>query len=131
MSTFSIAFDAQNRTWTSTGLQGEDEDDGFVLKAPPRPLRFRESTGTEFGSLSMPKNPTTVPSLFSLSHPLDDILPVSNMCDADSQNSPFEDVFEKILFVGVVRWVDPAIIAAERKEHLQPICVTYHTHKKV
>jgi hypothetical protein len=53
------------------------------------------------------------------------------MCDADSQNSPFEDVFEKILFVGVVRWVDPAIIAAERKEHLQPICVTYHTHKKV
>ncbi|CAJ1969662.1 unnamed protein product [Cylindrotheca closterium] len=126
-----LAFDAQNRTWTSTGLQGEDEDDGFVLKAPPRPLRFRESTGTEFGSLSMPNNPTTAPSLFSLSHPLDDILPVSNIRDADSQNSPFEDVFEKILFVGVVRWVDPATTAAERKEHLQPICVTYHTHKKV
>lgn len=125
-----LAFDALNRTWTSTGLQGDEEDDGFVLKAPPRPLRFRESTGTEFGSLHMSKNPTTVPSLFSLSHPLDDILPVSNLVDPDSQNLPFEDVFEKILFVVVVRWVDTTVAAAERKEQVQPICVTYHTHKK-
>jgi hypothetical protein len=125
-----LAFDAQNRTWTSTGLQGEEDDDGFVLKAPPRPLRFRESTGTEFGSLNMSKTSTTVPSLFSLSHPLDDILPVSNLVDVDSHNFPFEDVFEKILFVGVVRWVDTLVAAAERKEKLQPICVTYHTHKK-
>lgn len=126
----SLSFDAQNRTWTSTGLQGEDEDDGFVLKAPPRPLRFRESTGTEFGSLNMPKNPTSAPSLFSLSHPLDDILPVSNLCDADSQSLPFEDAFEEILFVGVARWVDRNCATSERKEQLQPICVTYHKHKR-
>ena len=125
-----LAFDAQNRTWTSTGLQGEDEDDGFVLKAPPRTVRLRESTGTSLGSLNMAASNSAVPSLFSLSHPLDDILPVTNFPDVDMHVSTFADVFEKILFVGEVKWTNPNEAVIDRKEKSQSICVTYHTHRK-
>jgi hypothetical protein len=133
-----LTFDAHNRTWAFTGLQGGEEDDGFVLKAPPRPVRLRESTGTRLrestgtslGSLNLPASPSAVPSLFSLSHPLDDILPVCDIPDGDLHAAPFADVFERILFVDVVRWMDPSEAATDRKERLQPICVTYHTHRK-
>ncbi len=106
----------------------EDEDDGFVLKAPPRPVRLRDSTSTPLavptattptmagGSPQLPHT-NTIPSLFSLHHPQGDILPVSTKTDA-----MMADVFEKILFTGLMKWVDDANRPKE-----QPICVTYHT----
>ena len=123
-----LTFDAQNKTWTSTGLQGDDDDDGFVLKAPPRPVRLRESIGTSIGSV--PAGSGSVPSLFSLSHPLDDVLPISNLPEGELHPSVVTDVAEKILFVGVLRWTDPNESVIDRKEYSQPICVTYHTHRK-
>ena len=125
-----LAFDAQNRTWTSTGLQGEDEEDGFVLKAPPRSVRMRESTGTSLGSLNLAAQNTAVPSLFSLSHPLDDILPVSKLLDGEIHALTFTDVFEKIIFTGEIKWTDPKEATIDRKEYSRSICVTYHIHKK-
>jgi hypothetical protein len=127
-----LAFDVQNKTWTSTGLQGEDDDDGFVLKAPPRPLRLRDSMGnSDMGSLNVSTAASnSVPSLFSLSHPLDDILPVSNLPDRDLHPGIVTDVFEKVLFVGFLRWTDPTEAVVDRKEYTQSICVTYHTQRK-
>jgi hypothetical protein len=125
-----LAFDALNNTWTSTGLQGEDDDDGFILKAPPRPVRLRHSTGTSLASLNVSTASSSVPSLFSLSHPLDDVLPISNLPDGDLHQGTVTDVFEKVLFVGVLRWTDPSEAVIDRKEYSQPICVTYHTHRK-
>lgn len=124
-----IGYDDHHSGWAS-GLQGEEDDDGFVLKAPPRPVRIRESTGTSFGSLSLQGSSSAVPSLFSLSHPLDDILPVCDFSGGDLFAAPFDDIFEKILFVDVVRWIDTTEAAKDRIERLQPICITYHTQRK-
>eukprot|EP00980_Cylindrotheca_fusiformis_P031133 scaffold25862_cov152-Cylindrotheca_fusiformis.AAC.4 len=125
-----LTYDGQN--WVSTaGYQADFDDDGFVLKAPPRSVRLRESTGTSLGSLNLSSGePSAVPSLFSLSHPLDDILPVCNFSNGDLHAAPFDDVFEKILFVDAVRWTDPAEAPNKRKERMQPICVTYHTQRR-
>lgn len=124
-----IAFDAQNKTWTSTGLNVDDDEDGFVLKAPPRPVRLRDSIGTSVGSLNLASS-NSVPSLFSLSHPLDDVLPIYNLIEGDLQPGAVSDVFEKIIYVGVLKWTDPDADYAERVTRTQPICVTYHTHRK-
>jgi hypothetical protein len=126
-----LAFDALNNTWTSTGLQGEDDDDGFILKAPPRPVQLRDSTGTSLASLNVSTACSSVPSLFSLSHPLDDVLPISNLPDGDLHQGPVTDVFEKVLVVGVLRWTDPSEAVIDRKEYSQPICVIHHTPEKV
>lgn len=132
------AFDYQNGNGN-----GEDDDDGFVLKAPPRPVRLRESTGgNTFASLNVSTSlgtagtggvsSSTIPSLFSLSHPLDDILPVSTFSEGDLLAAVATDVFEKILFVGVVRWVDEDedLALLEKKQLSQPVCVTYHSQLK-
>ena len=121
----------------------EEDDDGFILKAPPRPVRLRDSTGgSTFASLNMStatSSPSTtaggspslnVPSLFSLQHPMGDIVPVTTFVDDETvQTGPVTDVFEKILFVGVMKWVDddPNIPYMDRKERSHPVCVTYHT----
>ena len=126
-----MAFDAQNKTWTSMGLQMDDDDDGFILKAPPRPARLRESTGNStLGSANMSTTSSSVPSLFSLSHPLDDVLPISNLPDGHVHPGIITDVSEKIIFVGLLRWTDPADGVVDRKEYTKPICVTFHTHRK-
>ncbi len=91
-----------------------EEEDGFVLKAPPRPVR------TSLETLQAP----SIPSHFSLSHPLDDVLPISNTTGMVS------DVFEKVLFVGELTGVDFAKENHERIEFQQTICVTYHAQKK-
>jgi hypothetical protein len=138
---------AQNsKSWASLyHHQGDDDDDGFVLKAPPRPVRLRESTGTSLSGLNVSTtvaSNNSVPSLFSLSHPLDDVLPMANISpDTGGSFQPaiggggggggvVTDVFEKVLFVGVLRWTDPNEAVIDRKEYTQPICVTYHTHKR-
>lgn len=91
-----------------------EEEDGFVLKAPPRPVR------TSLDTLQVP----SIPSLFSLSHPMDDVLPITSV------NVMISDVFEKVLFVGALSGVDATKPYAERTEFQQTICVTYHTQKK-
>jgi hypothetical protein len=138
-----LAFD---RAWANgNDSAGVGDDDDFVLKAPPRPVRLRDSTGgSTLASLNMSAatTPTVmgggtivghshVPSLFSLSHPLGDILPVSTFVEGDLQAGPVTDVFEKILFVGVMKWVDEVVSSfMDRKEYSQPICVTYHNQLK-
>lgn len=129
------AFEYQN------GNGNGDDDDGFVLKAPPRPVRLRDSTGgSTLASLNLSASQataglggapsSTIPSLFSLSHPLDDILPVSTFSEGDLLAGVATDVFEKVLFVGVVKWVDEDLPFLDMVEHSQPICVTYHSQLK-
>jgi Anaphase-promoting complex subunit 1 len=143
------AFDlAQQQKQKHGNDDEEDEDDhdhGFVLKAPPR--LGRESGASSLPSLhvSTPEgdaaavNVSTVtmtnaavPSLFSLSHPQGDVLPVSTRISEEDATmmGPFTDVFEKILWVDTMRWVDEDKAWLERKQHSQPICVTYHTQLK-
>ena len=133
-------------------LEPNHDDDGFILKPPPRPVRLRDSAGgsTSLASLnvSTATTPTMmgnggvgesaenallssssmVPTLFSLYHPQGDILPVSIFTQGD-QMAAFTDVFEKILYTGVVKWVDEKHRASprDRKQRLQPICVTYNS----
>jgi hypothetical protein len=128
-----LAFDVQNKTWTMSGLQGiDDDDDGFILKAPPRPVRFQGdmSGASSIGGLPVPTSSSAVPSLFSLAHPLDDVLPISLLADDNIQPGTITDVFEKVLFVGMLRWTDPNEDILDRREYTQPICVTYHTQRK-
>ena len=138
-------FAALDAAATATLLGDEDmedmEEDGFILKAPPRPVRLRESTGTtttttnlHISTTNMSNNnnhsSVVVPSLFSLSHPLDDVLPISRLPAAGDFGAAVTDVLEKILFVGVLRWTDPSQAVIDRTEYSQPICVTYHAQRK-
>ena len=104
------------------------DDDGFVL-GPPQPVR------TSIEPLIPP--PVGVPSLFSLSHPLDDVVPISH--GVTTTNDPslhphdmtmMTDVFEKVLFSGSFTAVDPKVHYLDRKQSHFPICVTYHILKK-
>ena len=130
--------DAQSKIWTTTkttvGLDNmndddydDDDDDHFVLKAPPKPVRTSmdplNASSTAFSA---------IPTLFSLLHPLDDVLPISNMtnCSPGIQPGMIDDVFEKVIFVGTLSGVDPKEDYLGRTEFRYPICVTYHTVKK-
>jgi hypothetical protein len=130
-----IAFDLHNKTWTMMGFNDHEEDDGFFLKAPPRPVRLGgdiNMSGSSIGGMNIPTASNPVPSLFSLSHPLDDVLPISLQSDSEAPTGTgtVTDVFEKILFVGVLRWTDQNDALLDRREYSQPICVTYHTQRK-
>ena len=119
--------DAQQQHYNNGELEDDDDDDDdFVLKAPPRPVR------TSMDSFQHPNTTSTVPSLFSLSHPLDDVLPIAERKESTSTYPPgmITDVFEKVLFVGTLSGVDPKEDYLDRQEFCYPICVTYHTHKK-
>ena len=142
-----------NKNFTSSSDYNHHDDDGFILKAPPRPVRLRDSIGgnTTLASLNISTattptmmggggagegvatapNPSSsmIPSLFSLHHPQGDILPVSTFAQGDLQMAAFTDVFEKILYTGVVKWVDEKDQASsrDRKQQSQPICVTYNS----
>jgi hypothetical protein len=101
----------------------EDYGDGGFVLGPPRPVR----TSME------PTAPAPVPSLFSLSHPLDDVLPISNMTNTNTSHSQpgmITDVFEKVLFTGSFSGVDRKVNYLDRKEFHYSICVTYHTQRK-
>ena len=142
----------ENKSFQSSSKFGfgeaeAEEEDGFLLKAPPRPVRLSTGASSVGGSLNNVSTaagagPTSggsgVPSLFTLSHPLDDVLPVYTFPqqeEGDLNNhipgGIVTDVFEKVLFVGVMRWIDTTESNyLNRKEQEQPICVTYHTHRK-
>jgi hypothetical protein len=134
--------------------ESNHDDDGFILKAPPRPVRLRDSVGGSAtltglnvstattptmmgggggvaaeGASTAPNASAVIPSLFSLHHPQGDILPVSTVSQGDLQVAAFTDVFEKILYTGVVKWVDEKHRASprDRTQQLQPICVTYNS----
>lgn len=123
--------DAQNQIWTTNNDNAADVDDddgGFVLKAPPKPVRTSIDT-LNISSTSV----QAIPSLFSLSHPLDDVLPIYDMTHCHGTGSlpgVITDVFEKVLFVGTLSGVDPNDDYLNRKEFRYPICVTYHVQKK-
>ena len=132
--------------------KGTDTDGGFVLKDPPKKAppssRPRESlgghsfasslnvstTGTSVGAAtSQTGDMQSIPSMFSLSHPYDDILPVSTFTDEGWHHSLASDVFEKIVFVGQATWMDDnssGIPFMDRKVQTQNICVKYHTQYK-
>ena len=109
-----------------------DDNDGFVLQAPPKPVR----TTTPMNHSMTTNVNHGVPSLFSLQHPLEDVLPVLWLNDNDDNNDNptttttermVTDVFETVLFCGSFEWED------ETNDHDQqqlPICVTYHQHLK-
>ena len=131
---------------------GQVTDGGFVLKDPPQKApsssRPRESlgghsfasslnvstTGTSVGAAtSQEGGMQSIPSIFSLSHPYDDILPVSTFADEGCHQSLASDVFEKILFVGQATWMDDdssGIPFMDRQVQTQNICVKYHTQYK-
>ena len=143
-----------------------DEEDEFFLKVPPPNTRIMvedtamdiqygvtqteknaENGGVSGGDisggipLSTPRTqyggPTEVSSLFSLKHPLEDVLPVSYEPLVDNNNSDQDpsslgvslvtDVFERILYTSTLRWTDRADNYLEKKFYEQPVCVTYHT----
>jgi hypothetical protein len=134
----------------------DDDDDDFVLQAPPRPVRVgRESTGGTLSNLHVSTDTglvntnssgvqnhgnnnssinNMVPSLFSLSHPKGDILPVSTQLSNQNTSvmGPVTDVFEKILFVGTMKWLDDNTNVDwwTRREQSQSIVVTYHNQLK-
>lgn len=76
-------------------------EDDFILRAPSKFGRMDNTSfptsGPEEGDFPQP-----VSSLFSLSHPLEDVLPVSQVADA-SDPTLITDAFEKIIWIGTSR----------------------------
>ena len=115
----------------------EEYAGGFVLQEPPKPVRLGNVLTSPSGMemTIAPPSPQvsvkggSIPSLFSLKHPLDEILPVTRL-EGDSSHAFFADVREEILFVGTPRWTDREDGPYEKTEYSQPICVTYHTELK-
>lgn len=112
-------------------MMDDNDNDGFVLQAPPKPVR----TTTPMNHSMTTNVNHGVPSLFSLQHPLEDVLPVLWLNHDNHDNNPsttttermVTDVFETVLFCGSFEWED------ETNDHDQqqlPICVTYHQHLK-
>ncbi|GAX28424.1 anaphase-promoting complex subunit 1 [Fistulifera solaris] len=85
----------------------EDEEtavDGFILKSPPTATRRVISA---------------VPSLFSLTHPLQDVLPVCLMSKTGMDCPPVTDVHEKWTWMGTVQGEEPLLLV-----------LSYHTLQK-
>ena len=104
--------------------QAVEEDDGFFLKSPP-PIANREK-GPRHSIAPPPAPPETpsnaVPSLFSLTHPLEDVLPVCQLIAGTIR--PITDVYEKLVWMGQAEWVDPTKSYEERKMNTQVLIVT-------
>jgi len=122
--------------------------DEFILQAPPRHARTTEdntssndcnnrqqqqTTGSpgQGTALATPRtsfvSPTEVSSLFSLKHPLDDVLPLSYWSQDDSLSTLVTDAFEKILHTSNMCWTDNSDPYLVKQFYKQPICVTYNT----
>jgi len=137
-------------------MEEEDDDDEFFLNVPPRNTKMGATTPTDATAsaammttgmpgqfpLSTPRGhyggPVEVSSLFSLKHPLEDVLPVAQNVRPDNDNSNsgeamdespllVTDVFETILCTSTLKWTDPTDPVLEKKYYEQPICVTYNT----
>lgn len=124
----------QQQPWPATtgATSVDDEDDSFLLKPPPQPVRTSIDT---IMSTTTTSASSAVPSLFSLSHPLDDVLPLSNMptslLSLSAGGGVIADVFEKILHVGELTRTNAATADyLDRRQFSHSICVTYHTQRK-
>lgn len=129
------------------------EDDGFFLKGPPTLNKTHQikvssqASASPFGIEPQVHLPITsssaVPSLFSLHHPLDDVLPVvettvvvSSLSSDPLQQfqgcTPVTDVFERLLWIGTSTWVDSMADDSSDEgiitTHQSAVfAVTYHT----
>jgi anaphase-promoting complex subunit 1 len=128
-------------------LNAVDEDDGFFLKAPPKLARMMADSANQASpaawssqpppasSLPMSMTPS-VSSLFSLQHPLADILPVSQLFTGDVNAlhavTPVTDVFEKVIWVGTAQWASHDDVDSQKTslQCEQVLLVTYHTTKQ-
>jgi anaphase-promoting complex subunit 1 len=125
------------------------EDDGFFLKAPPKLARIMSDPGDPAPAAvwtpppqqpeSLFNNATAVSSLFSLQHPLADILPVSQLLTGKDGSinalhpvKPVTDVLEKVLWVGTARWASLTGDANHKtvQQNNQVVMVTYHAVKQ-
>jgi anaphase-promoting complex subunit 1 len=140
-------------------------DDGFVLLGPPSTWKHRLQQAAPYpsssprnvpssrqqpspmfpssGANTLPTDSGTV-SLFTLHHPLDDVLPVmlapnNKQASSFSSFSPqFTDVFEQVIWIGTAEWINEVI--SETQLHgtkngdfakgSAQLMVTYHTIEK-
>lgn len=123
-------------TWMAREvLDDECGDGGFVLQDPPNPVRLGLTSPSGMEMTITQPSPLasgcieSVPSLFSLKHPLDELRPMT-MHGGDSSDTLFSDVNEIVLFTGTPGWTDHNDGPYEKKQYTQPICVTYHTQLK-
>lgn len=132
-----------SEAFPSIDIPNPELEDEFFLKAPPRntrisgiPLEHNNlfSQQPHGGApLSTPRTAYTaasveVSSLFSLKHPLEDVLPVSLWSpDNNGEGTLVTDVFEKILYSSTLRWADHQDHYSGKRENQHPICVTYNT----
>jgi anaphase-promoting complex subunit 1 len=160
-----ILYSTTHELNTSSQNEFGYHDDGFVLLGPPSTWKHRLQKPAHFAS-SSPRNlssPRQQPSpmfpssgantlhadsgtvsLFSLHHPLDDVLPVmlvpnSGQVSSFSHHFPqFTDVFEQVIWIGSAEWINEFIpktqIDATKREVLAKgsaqLMVTYHTIEK-
>ncbi len=135
--------DDTRSAWMATrGVDVRDDYDGdFVLQDPPAPVRLGTMLSSPSGmEMSIPQpSPhvsagifgVPVPSLFSLKHPLDEILPIALIEDNDlAQAFSPPDILEQVLFVGALRWAEHDDNPYHVLEYTQPICLTYHQQLK-
>lgn len=133
--------DGKRSAWVARGdLEDDYDNDGFVLQDPPTPVRLGTMLSSPSGmEMTIPQPSPQVstatmlapiPSLFSLKHPLDEILPVTMVeRDGSAAASP-ADILEQILFVGALCWTECDGGTYAETEHKQTICVTYHSQLK-
>lgn len=134
--------DETKSAWmTRRGDVGDDYEGDFVLQDPPMPVRLGTMLSSPSGmEMTIPQpSPQAsagvfaapVPSLFSLKHPLDEILPIAlfEQDDLTHPSSP-PDILEQVLFVGALRWNEHDDSPYHVAEYKQPICVTYHRQLK-
>ena len=125
----------------STHPELEEE---FFLKVPPRNTRMSTDGNVNSHLFSQPKSggmpqtprttytagnaPVEVSSLFSLKHPLEDVLPVALVSpDSTGETSMATDVFEKVLHTSTLLWTEDRDHYLSKKQYKQPVCVTYNT----
>lgn len=104
--------------------QADAEDrasDAFVLQAP---------SSVPQGWAPVEAHSTSVASLFSLQHPLEDVLPVCEVqphgiLDASTPH-PITDAFEQVLWVGTAKWAKQSASYTDRCYDEQVLAVTYH-----
>ena len=119
--------------------------DGFFLQSPKAAANSNWTSNAQneqHASHHHDHHPSHVSSLFSLQHPLEDVLPVCQVFGSCPERQPFgstplpqgiqprpiADPLEEVLWVGCADWVfgdDSESPKLRRNRHV--ICVTYHT----
>jgi len=148
--TVSLPFDCRSIHALERGLllqrletpEDDEHDDNkeFVLQEPPS---LWNDNGSSIPPVAMnqQQQPNSsnggVASLFTLHHPLDDILPV--VLDAQQQAAdavfashpnPVTDVLEQVLWVGTAEWRSRTQSTETKTTTTALLMVTYHTHRR-